>query len=471
VYRGTSSSGNYSLLGSTSSTSYTDNGLSAGTTYYYKVSAYNSNGVESSQSSYASATTTSNVTTPAAPSGVTASAASSSSITVSWSSVSGATEYYVYRGTSAAGSYTYLMETTSTLYTNTGLSAGTTYYYKVSAGNSAGEGSQSSYASATTTSNVTTPSAPSGVTASAASSSSITVSWSSVSGATEYYVYRGTSATGSYTYLTETTSTLYTNTGLSAGTTYYYKVSAGNSAGEGSQSSSVYATTDAVVTPGVTGCGYYCLWWGTWGTACKELTPDLDGKASSCTEAIAICDRDAARYGNSSCTGAIVGGNEYCGSYCLWEDGCMPIRTDRNGDYGDVTTTCSMAELKCNEYGLGPYDNANCSGSSLCKSPALCKSLFTAPAASQSLTLRVSHSNGKVAVDWLAATKISGGTVELINSENVTVSSVVVTVRGKRVTAVIDAGSVPAGTYVVRVSVRDTAGQKIVEQTSIGIAK
>jgi uncharacterized protein (TIGR02145 family) len=46
----------------TSATSFTNTGLSSGTTYYYKVSAYN-NGGESSQSSYGSATTAGTSTT------------------------------------------------------------------------------------------------------------------------------------------------------------------------------------------------------------------------------------------------------------------------------------------------------------------------------------------------------------------------------------------------------------------------
>jgi uncharacterized protein (TIGR02145 family) len=54
VYRGTSADGTYRRVLSTSSTTYTNTGLSACTTYYYKVSAYNG-GAESPQSAYASA--------------------------------------------------------------------------------------------------------------------------------------------------------------------------------------------------------------------------------------------------------------------------------------------------------------------------------------------------------------------------------------------------------------------------------
>jgi hypothetical protein len=56
VYRSTSANGTYEHKVSTSSTSYTDNGLPANTTYYYKVSAYNNQG-ESDKSSTSSAKT------------------------------------------------------------------------------------------------------------------------------------------------------------------------------------------------------------------------------------------------------------------------------------------------------------------------------------------------------------------------------------------------------------------------------
>jgi len=245
IYRNTSASGTYTSVTSTSSTSYTNTGLSANTTYYYKVSAYNGS-VESAQSPYYSATTM-----PGAPSSVTATAASSSSITVSWLSVTGATGYKVYRSTSYNGLYDSVGTTTSTSFTNTGLSANTTYYYKVSAYNSSGASSQSSYDYATTP--IAIPAVPSGVSATAASSSSITVSWSSVTGATGYKIYRSTIYNGTYDSVgTTTSSTSFTNTGLSSNTTYYYKVSAYNSSGASSMSSYAYAMTPLSTPSSVT---------------------------------------------------------------------------------------------------------------------------------------------------------------------------------------------------------------------------
>ncbi|MDR2743440.1 MAG: fibronectin type III domain-containing protein, partial [Treponema sp.] len=129
VYRSTSSEGEYSQVGnSTSSTSLTDTGLSANTTYYYKVSAFNDNGEGAQSSSFSTRTKL------FTPSNVIATAVSSSSITVSWDPVSGATYYKVYRSTSSEGEYSQVGSTSSpyTSYTDTGLSPNTTYYYKVS---------------------------------------------------------------------------------------------------------------------------------------------------------------------------------------------------------------------------------------------------------------------------------------------------------------------------------------------------
>jgi fibronectin type 3 domain-containing protein len=248
VYRSSSSSGTYSSVGDVTTTSYTDTGLTANTTYYYKVSAHNSAG-ESAQSSSVSAKTSISISIPATPTGVSASAESSTSIKVSWSSVTGATGYKVYRSSSSSGTYSKVGDATTTSYTDTGLTANTTYYYKVSATNSAGESAQSSAVSAKTSASISIPATPTSVSASAESSSSITVSWSSVTGATGYKVYRSASSSGTYSSVGNVTYPSYTDTGLTANTTYYYKVSAYNSAGESAQSSAVSAKTpEAIIT-------------------------------------------------------------------------------------------------------------------------------------------------------------------------------------------------------------------------------
>jgi len=232
IYRSTTADGTYSSVTSTSSTLYADNSLSSGTTYYYKVAAYNSN-VTSNQSGYASATIL-----PSKPTSVTATANSEGSITVSWSSVTGAAGYYIYRSESYYGTYDSIGTSATTSYEDTFLSANTAYYYKVAAYNSGGTGNKSSY-----TFTRTLPSAPTSVTATANSANSITVSWESVTGATEYYIYRSTTSNGTYSQVGTSATNSYTNTSLSTNTTYYYKVAAYNSGGTGNQSGYVSATT------------------------------------------------------------------------------------------------------------------------------------------------------------------------------------------------------------------------------------
>ena len=93
IERSTDGGTNWSTLvantGSTS-TAYSDSGLSPGTTYTYRVSAITLV-LTSSPSNTASATT--KPLPPAAPTGVTATATSSSKITISWTASVGASWY------------------------------------------------------------------------------------------------------------------------------------------------------------------------------------------------------------------------------------------------------------------------------------------------------------------------------------------------------------------------------------------
>ncbi|MDR0706714.1 MAG: fibronectin type III domain-containing protein [Treponema sp.] len=227
IYRSASVDGSYSQIDSvndSSSTSYTDTGLSPDTTYYYKVSAYNNGGgssnnaLEGAQSSYASVTTG-----ISPPSNVMATAVDSSGITVSWDSVSGASGYTVYRSAQYNGTYeeiASISDSSVTSYTNTELPPYTLYYYKVSASNGNGEGSLSSFYGA-----ITGVVAPSNVSATATSSTSITVSWDAPSGASLYMVYRSPSSPA-WNLGKATPDTFLTDNDASPGVTYCYKVSA-----------------------------------------------------------------------------------------------------------------------------------------------------------------------------------------------------------------------------------------------------
>ena len=224
IYRSTSRGSGYSLLGTTTATSYTNTGAKAGTTYYYRVKACNDAGL-SPYSNIVSGKVKSVTPKPSAPVVKIGNSASSGKPMLTWNAVSGATSYKVYRATSQNGTYSLLGTVTATSYTNTGAKAGTTYYYKVKAVNSAGESAYSNIVSGKTT--VTTLTM-----GHSASSGKPQLTWKAVSGAASYRVYRATTKNGAYSVINTTKALTYTNTGAALGTTYYYKVEALNAAGK-----------------------------------------------------------------------------------------------------------------------------------------------------------------------------------------------------------------------------------------------
>ena len=223
IYRSTSKGSGYSLLGTTTATSYTNTGAKAGTTYYYRVKACNDAGL----SPYSNIVSGNVVVTPkpSAPVVKIGNSAASGKPMLTWNAVSSATSYKVYRATSQKGTYSLLGTVTATSYTNTGAKAGVTYYYKVKAVNSAGESAYSNVVSGKTT--VTTLTM-----GHSASSGKPQLTWKAVSGAASYKVYRATSKNGAYSVINTTKALTYTNTGAALGTTYYYKVEALNAAGK-----------------------------------------------------------------------------------------------------------------------------------------------------------------------------------------------------------------------------------------------
>jgi hypothetical protein len=130
-------------------TSYQATGLAAGTTYWFRVRAFNAAG-DSLASNTASATTL--PAPPAAPSGLTAIAVARNRINLAWVDNAGnETGFEVERsenGTTFARIAT--LGANATSYASTGLKANRTYYYRVRATNAAGPSGYSNTASATT---------------------------------------------------------------------------------------------------------------------------------------------------------------------------------------------------------------------------------------------------------------------------------------------------------------------------------
>ena len=209
VYRATSQNGTYSLLGTVTTTSYTNTGAKAGVTYYYKVKAVNSAG-ESAYSNVVSGKTTVTTLTMGHSS-------TSGKPQLTWKAVSGAASYKVYRATAKNGAYSVINTTKALTYTNTGAALGTTYYYKVEALDAAGKSLGFSDV-------VEGKVAPVLAVGYSSVSGKPQLTWKAVPGATEYQVYRSTQQNSGYSKINTTTSTSYVNTGAKAGTTYYYKI-------------------------------------------------------------------------------------------------------------------------------------------------------------------------------------------------------------------------------------------------------
>lgn len=252
VYRGTSPGGE-GRIGDTLllDTSYRDNAVTNGVTYWYYVTASNLDG-ESNPSNEVPATPGGPPppTAPDPPQNLQAQGGDGS-VSLTWQAPdnnggSPITNYHIYRGTTPDG-----LNRTATVgdvrsYSDAGVTNGVTYLYKVTAENDVGEGGRSNVASATPEAPPTPPGPPVNLQATAGDAN-VQLDWSAPtdnggSPITNYRIRRGT-VSGQLALLAEVPDVRsYLDSSVTNGNTYYYNVTAVNSAGEGPPSNEVSAT-------------------------------------------------------------------------------------------------------------------------------------------------------------------------------------------------------------------------------------
>ena len=234
------------------STTYSDTGLTPGTRRFYRVSAINRAGV-GSPSNVDDATT--QFTVPGQPTNLRATPSSTSRINLSWAAPASdggerITGYVVESSADGGTSWSVLVSNTgsATRYSHTGLGPGTTRHYRVAAINSRGRGAYSGTVRATTA--ATVPGTPTSLRATGQTPTSITLGWiapSSNGGAaiTGYRIEVSRNGVSGWQLLGVTASgtTAYTDRNLQPATTRYYRVAATNRVGPGRPSVPARATT------------------------------------------------------------------------------------------------------------------------------------------------------------------------------------------------------------------------------------
>ena len=219
VYRATTKSGTYTLLGTTTATNYTDNKAGSGYTYYYKVKALAANGAESDYSAVVAG-----ICHCAKPTVKATYMGASGKPYIKWNAVANASQYKVYRSTSKNGTYTLLGTTTATHYTDNKAGSGYTYYYKVRAISKVKSTANSVFS--VPVAGICHCAKPTVKATYMGASGKPYIKWNAVANASQYKVYRSTSKNGTYTLLGTTTATHYTDNKAGSGYTYYYKVRA-----------------------------------------------------------------------------------------------------------------------------------------------------------------------------------------------------------------------------------------------------
>ena len=228
VYRYDPEQEKYVYLKSTKNRSYTDENVSSGKTYQYKVRCYWTIGGTNYYGSYSSVVSV--TTPPAKVSGLSTATRSSTYLTLAWKKVSGASGYRIYRYNEATEAYEIVKTLTSgstVSYKVTGLAVAKEYQFKVRAYRKV-DGVTTWGSSSAAYKDSTKPGQTKSLKASS-KSSAVTLKWNKVTRASGYQIYRYNSKTKKYEKLATVKGNatfFYKNTKLKKGTTVKYKVRA-----------------------------------------------------------------------------------------------------------------------------------------------------------------------------------------------------------------------------------------------------
>ncbi|MDD8019584.1 MAG: SBBP repeat-containing protein [Acidobacteriota bacterium] len=222
-------------------TVYTDSGLNEGTSYFYRVKAYNNAG----ESAYSNELNV--LTTPAAPANLTAEVINERKVNLSWQDKSGGEEGFRLERKAGSGNWGTVatLPANTTAYSDTTVVETTTYTYRVFAFNAGGDSPSSNEVSVTTPA-LTIPLAPSDLQATPLSYSQVRLSWTDNSFNEEgFKIERKEGSGGTYQQVGTTGEgvTTYNDSGLAEMTAYYYRVRAFNAAGNSAYSNEATVTT------------------------------------------------------------------------------------------------------------------------------------------------------------------------------------------------------------------------------------
>ncbi len=242
--------GTSSPLNSTRVTAHsrTLTGLSAATTYHYRVISVDATGNSAVSADYTFTTAAAADTTPPVVSSIAAGGVTSSGATISWTTNEASTTQVDYGATTTYGSSTALNSALVTAHSAalTGLQGGTTYHFRVRSLDAAGNVALSGDATFTTLAAPdTTAPALSAIAAGSPTSGGATITWTTNEASTTQVDYGTTTAYGSSTTLNASLVTAHSATlaGLQAATIYHFRVRSLDAAGNVALSGDATFTT------------------------------------------------------------------------------------------------------------------------------------------------------------------------------------------------------------------------------------